>query len=119
PSQPDIIEWAMPFKAHDGLRVIVSAGRARPFVKFLAAYLGRARETSSMQAYVIQRNGRVIASAGAGAKAPKRLTNELAGALQRHSNGTYGHGAEESYFAATPVSGSGWRVLLSEPTSAL
>jgi signal transduction histidine kinase len=119
PNQPDTIEWALPFKTHNGLRVIVSAGRARPFTKFLAAYLDRARESATMDAYVVQSDGKVIASAGTGTKEPTQLGDGLAEALRHGTQGTYGHNAAESYFASTPVAGSGWRVVLSEPTSAL
>jgi signal transduction histidine kinase len=119
PNQPDTIEWALPFKTRFGLRVLVSAGRARPFIGFLAGYLGRARDSSSMKAYVVQRDGHVIASAGTGGKAPEQLSRGLASALRRSTHGAYGDKHVGSYFASTPVAGSGWRVVLSEPTSAL
>ena len=117
PNQPDTIEWALPFKTRHGVRVIVSAGRARPFTKFLAAYLARARESATMKAYVVQSDDKVIASAGT--KGPTPLGDGLAEAFRHGTQGTYGHNAAESYFASTPVAGSGWRVVLSEPTSAL
>jgi signal transduction histidine kinase len=118
-NQPDTIEFALPFKTRFGLRALVSAGRARPFARFLASYLGRARESETMEAFVVESNGRVIASAGSAGRPPKQLSPDLAGALRRAPQGTYGRHHTESYFAAAPVSGSDWRVVLSEPTSDL
>jgi signal transduction histidine kinase len=116
---PDTIEFALPFKTRFGLRVLVSAGRARPFIRFLASYLGRARESSNMKAYVVEKNGRVIASAGSPSNGQDQLSTDLADALRRVPQGTYADHGKESYFASTPVAGSNWRVVLSEPTSDL
>jgi signal transduction histidine kinase len=118
PGRPDIIEWALPFKSRSGLRVIVSGGRARPFVRFLTAYLARARESASMEAYVVEQNRRVIASAGSTGKYPTQLDAALADAIRRAPRGTYG-GNGDHYFASSTVAGSNWRVVLSEPTSDL
>jgi signal transduction histidine kinase len=117
-NQPDTIEFALPYKSRFGLRVLVNAGRARPFAKFLSSYLGRARESASMMAYVVEKGGRVIASAGS-PKQATMLSSDLAAALRGGPRGTYNEGDSESFFASTPVAGSDWRVVLSEPTSDL
>ena len=116
PNQPDIIEWALPYKTRFGMRILVSGGRAKPFISFLAAYLARARETASMDAFVVERSGEVVANAVPGGRRPKQLSPDLAAALQRGPRGTFGQNDAESYFASTPVKGSSWRVVLSEPT---
>jgi signal transduction histidine kinase len=116
---PEGMEWALPFKTRFGLRVIVTGVNPRQLTAFLSTYLARARESSQMEAHVIDDRGHIVSNAaGPGARAT-RLDPGLATALARKDRGIYHKGATEHYFAAAPVKGSSWSVVVSEPTSVL
>ena len=112
-----VIEWALPFETRFGRRVQVVGMNAKQLRIFVGAYLAKGRESSDMDAYLVDGARHVIADAS-GAARPKALEPGLLGALSDRE-GTYGHGESESYFASAPVGGTSWRVVVSEPTSAL
>jgi signal transduction histidine kinase/CheY-like chemotaxis protein len=109
-----VIEWALPFESRRGRRVMVVALPTKQISGFLGRYLARGRE-SGMDAHLVDESGGVIASASRTATEPGRLPQALSAALQ-DAHGTYGHGKSERYFAAAPVRGSSWRMVVSEPT---
>jgi signal transduction histidine kinase len=115
------IEWASPFTTPFGRRVKVDALDAALIFQFLSGYLGGARDDDSSRAYVLDSQGRLLASSVGTAKAGDRLTSRgLLAALAAGPAGRYrsSPGAER-YATAAPVQGSSWRVVLTEPTSRL
>jgi signal transduction histidine kinase len=113
------IEWALPFKTAFGPRILVNGMYAVQLTQFLATYLAKARESEDMEAHVIDDRGRIIANAaGAGARAT-RLDGNLTAALSTHQSGSYRKAGSEQFFASAPVTGSSWRVVVSEPKTEL
>jgi signal transduction histidine kinase/DNA-binding response OmpR family regulator len=115
----DVLEFALPFETRQGTRVEVSAFRTALLSGFIGTYLARARESHDVDAALVDEHNRVIASASPQRGLPKRVSTPLAAALGRSPKGTYGEGGQERYFASKPVSGSTWRVVVSEPTASL
>jgi signal transduction histidine kinase len=113
------IEWALPFKTAFGQRVLVNGMNAVQLTGFLAAYLAKARESADMEAHVIDDRGRIIANAAGAGERATRLDSALSKALRARSRGSYQKAGVEQYFASSPVSGSSWKVIVSEPTSDL
>jgi signal transduction histidine kinase/DNA-binding response OmpR family regulator len=114
----EVIEWALPFDTRFGRRVEVVGMNARQLRDFVGRYLAKGRESSKMDAYLVDGTKHVIADASAGSGTPARLDPKLSRALSDRQ-GTYGHDEAERYFASTAVGGSDWRVVVSEPTSVL
>jgi signal transduction histidine kinase/CheY-like chemotaxis protein len=112
-----VIEWALPFDTHFGRRLEVVGMNAVQLRSFVGSYLAKGRESSKMDAYLVDGTKRVIADASAAAL-PNRLDPQLSAALGNR-RGTYNSGGTERYFASAPVGGSSWRVVVSEPTSVL
>jgi signal transduction histidine kinase len=115
-----ILEWALPFKTPFGRRVEVSPLDSGLIFNFLSSSLARTRGDASGRAYVLDSRNRIVAASEKAAKSGDRpnapsLLNKLA----TNSQGTYREGGVERYFVSTPVQGSSWRVVLSQPTSRL
>jgi signal transduction histidine kinase len=113
------IEWALPYKTAFGPRILVNGMKAIQLTQFLAAYLAKARETADMEAHVIDDSGQIIANAAGAGQRDTHLDPSLAKALDEGTRGAYKKAGVEHYFASAPVSGSSWRVVVSEPTSEL
>lgn len=109
-----VIEWALPFETPSGRRVQIEGLDANVLFQFLAGYLS---ETTSgiRRGYLVDGQSLLIAvSRGAG-----KLGDRLAGPLVGVGNGRFKANGVDSYVVSAPLEGSDWRVLLSEPTSAL
>jgi signal transduction histidine kinase len=111
-----VIDLAVSLKTAAGRRVLVSGFAPALFSTFLGSYLRRV-PTPGGEAYVLDSRGSVV-----GASNPRRAVGQrvvdpgLIGAAARDSNGSYGAGR---YFAAVPVPGSTWRVVLTSSESSL
>lgn len=115
---PEVLEWALPFDTRFGRRVQAVGISTTQLRDFLGRYLAKGRETSEMDAYLVDGTNRVIADSSGARGAPKRLDPKLSEAL-RKPQGTYSGNEAKHYFASAPVGGSSWRVVVSEPTSVL
>jgi hypothetical protein len=111
PGGTPILETATAFKTPFGVRVDVSASRAKPIADFLNAFLSKLPSVAGSRSYVIDPNAKLIASPGAkitpGAELPDR---DLAAAALKRSHGAYGDGR---YFASAAIPSSPWRIVLS------
>lgn len=106
-----VIESASSFQTVHGARALVSAIRAPVLSRFLAGFLSQVPNVASAKSYVVDSKDKLVAATGTGARAAARLPDrDLAAALAKHRQGSYGHGR---YFASAPVGGSPWRVVLS------
>jgi signal transduction histidine kinase len=114
----NVIEWAMPFETRFGRRVQVQALDAQLISQFLSGYLGRTEAAG--EAYVLDRQNHVLGASGKAAKVGHQpATPGLLEALATRRAGSYHEGDAERYFAAAPVAGTTWRVVLNEPTAQL
>jgi signal transduction histidine kinase/DNA-binding response OmpR family regulator len=108
------IEWALGFDTRFGRRVLVSGTDARQFQLFLAAFLSRVRSEQT-QAYLIDGAGATLANATARGQSayPGR---RLLGLVTSSPHGQLEQDGRKLYFAAAPIGGSGWRMVVTEPT---
>jgi signal transduction histidine kinase len=116
-----IIEWASPFTTPFGRRVKVDALDAALIFQFLSGSLRGAARDNLSRAYVLDSQGRLLASSAGTAKPGDRLTSRgLLEALAARSAGRYQSSAgDERYVTSAVVKGTSWRVVLTEPTSRL
>jgi signal transduction histidine kinase len=110
-----VIQWELSFPARHGRRVEVEAFPASALVQFLGPYLHQSGANPSQLGFLVDGNNRLIADSTetAAVGAP------LAGGLLARGGGSYESGGVSRYVADANLHGSAWRVLLSEPTSAL
>lgn len=110
-----VIQLDLPFSTRFGRRIEVEAFDANALVTFLSAYLHESGENPEQTAYILDGGNRVVAEStrklGVGTK--------LSGGLVAPNGGRYVSKGAAHYVAASPLAGSDWRVLLSEPTEAL
>jgi signal transduction histidine kinase len=115
-----VIEWASPFTTPFGRRVKVDALDAGLIFGFLSGYLGGTRDDKSSRAYVLDSQGRLLASSGGAAKPGDRLVAPgLLAVLAAGPAGSYREAGTRRFATSAPLEGSSWRVVLSEPTSRL
>jgi signal transduction histidine kinase len=110
-----VIEWALPFETPVGRRVQIEGFNADVLFQFLRGYLNQRGGSSARIGYVVDGHNLLVAGSGRRGK----LGDRLAGALVSVGNGRFRSDGVERYVVSAPLQGSGWRVLLSEPTSAL
>jgi diguanylate cyclase (GGDEF)-like protein/PAS domain S-box-containing protein len=111
-----VIEWAIPFKARDGMRVQVAGLRAKTMAEFLTQSVGKALRLHGGRTHVVDGNDRVIGSTTGAAVGTPLGDGGLAGALRRGRRGDYG---KDRYFTSARVGHSPWRVVLSGTREAL
>jgi diguanylate cyclase (GGDEF)-like protein/PAS domain S-box-containing protein len=98
-------------------RVVVSSLAPRLMYSVLGGYLARVPNERRGHAYLVDRRGAVLASPLRGLQPGEPLPDRaLREALQVAGHGVFRRG---SYFAAQPVGGTPWRVVLTAPTSQL
>ena len=114
PSGP-VIQWDISFPARHGRRVEVEAFPASALVTFLGAYLHQSGANPSQLGYLVDGRNRVIADSTGTAQ----VGAPLAGPVVARDGGSYRSGGVSRYVADAPLDRSGWRVLLTEPTSVL
>jgi signal transduction histidine kinase len=110
-----VIELALPFETAHGRRVEVEGLDADGLSQFLRGYLDQPGNGDIRAGYVVDEHDNLIASSGRTGK----IGDHLPGALAGIANGRYRSGGVDRYVVSAPLEGSSWRVLLSEPTSAL
>jgi signal transduction histidine kinase len=110
-----VIQLELPFTTPFGKRIEVEAFPAKALVTFLGSYLRESGGNPAQVGYIVDGNNRVVASSTGKLK----VGATLGGGLVAPSGGHYVSGGSSRYVADSPLAGSRWRVLLSEPTSAL
>jgi signal transduction histidine kinase len=107
------IDWAVPFQTKSGRRVLIQGYPAAFLAQFLTSYLSQG--TSGRAIYVIDsKRGLIAASKSAGLAPGAGLPEPLSGAHDLSS-----HTIDGRYVASSVIGGSGWRLVLSQPTQAL
>jgi signal transduction histidine kinase len=110
-----VIEWALPFRTKFGPRVELQAFEARSLLAFLRSYLKKSGASPRQSGYIVDGAGRMIAdSTGVG-----KLGSPVSVGVARPGGGRYRSAGAERYVADAQISGSDWRVLLTEPTATL
>ena len=100
-----MIRLSSAFNTPQGVRIYVHLGSAY-VVSLAAAYLTDAPEVSGARAYLVDGNGRVLASTATVMQGAPLPEPGLLAASRQHSSGTLG----SSYFATAPISGgTRWR----------
>lgn len=110
-----VIESAVPFETRFGRRVQVQGINAEVLFQFLRGYLAGPGTSRTRVGYIVDQRDNLIASSNGAQKVGDPL-NGTPGA----SEGGHSHvGGVDRYFVSAPLDGADWRVVLSEPTSAL
>ncbi|HEY6887690.1 MAG TPA: histidine kinase dimerization/phospho-acceptor domain-containing protein, partial [Solirubrobacter sp.] len=111
-----VIDLVVALDTPAGKRVLVSGVPTALFSAFLGSYLRRV-PTSEGTAYVSDSRGNVVATRDPGAQVGRPVTQRgLLQAVQQGTGGAFGSGG---YFAAAPVAGSTWRVVLTTSEASL
>jgi len=110
-----VMQFELPFRTRFGPRIEVEAFDANALVPFLRAYLHESGANPAQVGYIVDGNNRVIAASTGKLK----LGEKLSGGLVARNGGRYVSNGVSRYVAGSPLAGSDWRVLLSEPTAAL
>lgn len=117
PGDSVAIESAIAFPTKYGLRIDVSSGKADALAQFLNSFLSRLPSVAGAKSYVIDRSDKVIATPGQKSRAGVPLPDTALGrAVRDHDSGSY---AGNRYFAAAPIKGTPWRIVLSARRSDL
>jgi signal transduction histidine kinase len=110
---PAIIDWAVPFPTPSGRRVLVQGFPAAALAGFLTSYLSQGSTDRAI--YVIDsERGLIAASKSAGLKPSARLPATLARSENLSSQTIDGR-----YVAASTIGGSGWQLVIAQPTAGL
>jgi diguanylate cyclase (GGDEF)-like protein/PAS domain S-box-containing protein len=117
PAAPRTIQFAQPFKASTGRRVLVSGLAPQLLTGFVSGYLAEIPDAAGGHAYVLDGRGRVMGGSGPKIRPGKPVPEAgLIAASARARSGRFGDGR---YFAASPVKNSDWRVVLTAREPAL
>jgi signal transduction histidine kinase len=110
-----VIQLELPFTTSFGRRIEVEAFDARVLVTFLSGYLHESGANPAQVGYIVDGENRVVA------ESTNRLTVgvRLRGGIVAPHGGRFVANGSAHYAASSPLAGSQWRVLLSEPTAAL
>jgi len=124
-----LIDQAIPFSTGFGRRVEVLAYPASLLAGFLSSYLVGALPDKTSQGFVLDGHGRIVGSSVSGVAAGKLPSTQflailasapVASAVQGEYNVSISTGRRGArYVVAAPISGSDWRVGITEPTSTL
>ncbi len=106
----EIIAIAEGFQTPYGRRVLVSGFPVMSLSGFVGDFLAGSATGAAAHAYLIDGNGRPIASSGGPrATATPVIGRALMAAVAHHQSGPLPNG---QWFAASPVQGSGWHVVV-------
>ncbi|HEY1359053.1 MAG TPA: hypothetical protein VGF21_12185 [Thermoleophilaceae bacterium] len=111
PGGKPVFESASPFPTTHGRRVLLQAASAKLLSQFLDGFLAEVPNVASATSYVVDSKGQIVGSTAKGVKSGQKLPDkDLAAAIEKGRSGSYDDGR---YFAAAPVTGSTWSVVLS------
>ncbi len=106
----ETVALAESFQTPFGRRVLVSSFPIATVSGFIADFLSGSATGAAAHAYLIDENGRLIASSAAPNSAARpAISQGLLKAVAGRQSGGLAHG---EYFAASKVEGSGWRVVV-------
>ena len=111
---PNAIGYATP----EGPRVFVSAAPLETYKTFLEGTLRPLPGVKLARAYVLDANGRRLGAAAQAIRIPPR-TPRLLEALRGGSSGFFEGDTGTRYFAAQPIRGSRWRLVVTVPEDVL
>ena len=115
------VELAVGARAPEGMRVMIMRFPVSLIGGFTAGQLDRVASVPGSAAFLVDdRDVIVAAQAGRGRPGERLPGAALAGALRRHSSGSYDPGdGSEAFFAAETVPFGPWKVVLTAPASSL
>ena len=117
PGGRDTIQFALPFHMATGRRVLVSGASPQLLYGFIGGYLAEIPDTAGGHAYVLDGEGAVVGGPKGMSRPGLRVREPgLLAAAAHARQGRFGDG---HYFAASPVKGSRWRVVLTGRESTL
>lgn len=112
-----LVAFAAPFRTPQGRRVF--SGGLQVQDSPLGSYVGHAIALPSSRVYLVDPDGKVVAS-------DRPLTDTLgagdptlAGALAGRTSGGYREGGQDWFYSAAPVAGTPWRIVAAVPTAVL
>lgn len=113
--QRKVVEWAVVFKAGDGTNRVLLIGLDQKLIaNFLNTFLASIPRTEKGESFVLGSNFVQVGGPMAGNMPGDR---DLLGALRAgRASGGYG---DDRYFAAEPIGGSTWKVVLTTPQATL
>ncbi len=114
-SKTGVVNFAIAFPTHFGVRYLLSGVSPRALSGFLTAELRRIPGVKGARNYVIDGNDTVLASTNPARPAGYRFTSAAAVAALRSSSGD----RRGQYFDEAPVSDSTWRIVLVAPNGPL
>ena len=112
------IPTAAGFATPTGARAFVSGAPLATYKAFLEGTLQPLPGVRRARAYVLDGNGRRIGAAAQGIDVPPR-TPRLLEALEKGSSGFFEGDTGTRYFAARPIRGSRWRLVVTVPEDVL
>jgi signal transduction histidine kinase len=108
------MEWALPFEAPSGRRVLLQGMDTVAISKFLGDTVAPGANDTERRGFVLDGENRMVAASGGAITVGEPSDSRIAAS----SSGTYSDGGER-YFTSAPIDGSDWRVVLTVPTSQL
>ncbi|HLL67332.1 MAG TPA: PAS domain S-box protein [Micromonosporaceae bacterium] len=112
-----VAAFAVPFDTPYGRRVF--SGGLQVQESPLGSYLGHAIALPTSRAYLLDPDGRIVASDRSRTGSLDVSNGPLAAALARGGSGTYSSGGQEWFFGADPVAGTPWRIVAAVPAAVL
>jgi signal transduction histidine kinase len=114
----ETVPSAVGFAGPSGVRAYVSGGELEGFRTFLQGTLAPLPGVRLARAYVLDGNGRRLGAAAQAIPILPRTPNLLA-ALRQGPSGTFESDTGTRYFAAEPIRGSSWRLVVTVPERVL
>jgi PAS domain S-box-containing protein len=112
-----LVAFAVPFDTPRGRRVF--SGGLQVQNSPLGSYLGHAVALPSSRVYLIDPDGKVVASDPPLADDLAAGDPALAGALSRNASGAFRDAGQDWFYSAQPVTGTPWRIVATVPTPVL
>ena len=107
----DSVPTAVGYRTRSGQRVFISAAPLETYRSFLEGTLTPLPGVKGGRAYVLDGNGRRLGAAALGIAIPPR-TPRLVEALRKSSRGSFESESGRRYYAAQPIRGSRWRLVV-------
>ncbi len=112
-----VVAFAVPYETPQGRRVFSGAMEVQSSP--LGSYLEHAMSLPSSRMYLLDPDGKVVATDGASASTLTGADPALADALIRRPTAEYRHGGQAWFYASREVPGTPWRLVATVPQSTL
>jgi signal transduction histidine kinase len=114
---PGTLSFAQAFPGADGPRVLITGSDPQVLAEFFAGALERLPAVRGGRTFLLDRDGAVLASPGTRVRIGARLPRpRLLRAVARADRGDAG---DDRFYAASAISGTPWRVVLTAPRDEL